>query len=374
MDLIKPFLHISNNLFFIAAGLLGVAFLIGFHEIGHFIFCKIFDIRTPSFSIGFGPRVFAKKIGETEFSLSAIPFGGYVEMAGSAEIGQGEQKESSATDERSFAAKPYYQKLLVMLGGIIFNLLFAYVAFILMFATGLPKNEFLYPKNASTVIQAVRPDSAAAQAGLVAGDTILAINATNLDRSAEKAYEILKPLANQTVSITFERNGQPQELSVTLGQRTIFNKPVGDLGIQFETIDIPPLSFSQAVKNGIATTNSFIYLMVRSFKHIITNKDTSQMGGPIKIISETAKGAQRGFKIFLIFLAVISINLAVLNLIPLPILDGGQILFYTIEAIIRRPISENVRYYIHLTTWVAMLALIVYFSIKDIWALFSSCK
>ena len=100
-----------QQLFFILLGFFGMGFLIGFHELGHFLFAKLFNIRVPSFSLGFGPVIINKQIGETDFCLSAIPFGGYVEIAGAAEVGQGEQKEAFATDERSFAAKPFYQKL-----------------------------------------------------------------------------------------------------------------------------------------------------------------------------------------------------------------------------------------------------------------------
>src|SRR5690606_27744818 len=100
----------------IPLGLFGIGFLIGFHELGHFLFCKLFSIRTPSFSIGFGPKLFSKKIGGTEFVISPIPLGGFVEIAGAAEVGQGDQKEASSRDKESFAVKPYYQKLLVMCG------------------------------------------------------------------------------------------------------------------------------------------------------------------------------------------------------------------------------------------------------------------
>lgn len=113
-------------------------------------------------------------------------------------------------------------------------------------------------------------------------------------------------------------------------------------------------------------TNSMIKNTFYAYKNIIGKKDISQVGGPIMIISETMTGASKGAKILLLFLAFISITLAILNLIPLPILDGGQMLFYTLEALIRRPIPFNVRWYIHVATWVAFMILTVYLSIKDI--------
>ena len=96
-----------KTIFFLFVGICGIGFLIGFHELGHFIFCKIFKIRTPSFSIGMGPQIIKKEIGGTEFSLSSIPLGGYVEIAGMAEVAQGEQKEAKRSDKHSFNAKPY---------------------------------------------------------------------------------------------------------------------------------------------------------------------------------------------------------------------------------------------------------------------------
>jgi len=116
MSLLYIISSISQTSLLWIAGILGIGFLIGIHEFGHFLFCKLFKIRTPSFSIGFGPKIFEKQIGETLFKISAIPFGGYVEIAGSAEVGQGEQKEAYAKDEYSMAVKPYWQKMLVMAG------------------------------------------------------------------------------------------------------------------------------------------------------------------------------------------------------------------------------------------------------------------
>src|SRR5271170_7782292 len=157
-----------TNIIFIFPALIGVGFLIGFHELGHFLFCKLFNIHTPSFSIGFGPKLISTRIGDTDFSLSAIPLGGYVEIAGAAEVGQGEQEHAYSSDERSFARKPYYQKMLVMFGGIMFNLIFAYTAFIFLCSFGLPATV--------PTIGTVQADSAAARAGLQSGDTIIAID------------------------------------------------------------------------------------------------------------------------------------------------------------------------------------------------------
>lgn len=352
-------LHLLTQLFFIAIGILGVGFLIAFHELGHFLFCKLFDIKTPAFSIGFGPQLLKRKIGETEFSISAIPLGGYVQM----ESGNG---DDGLHDPRSFAAKPYYQKLLVMCGGIGFNLFFAYFVLMLLAFSGIPKNMLFYPNNANTTANIIMPDSAAERAGIQKGDVITALNNEPLNGEAVKLLDAIKPLANKEVTLSIERENRPETILVMLDERKIGAQAIGSLGIIFDVQETPGKSFLDAFKAGIALTNKIIGSTVDGFASIIHKKDVSQVGGPLMIISMTTSVAAQGIKMLLLFLAVISVNLAVLNVIPLPIFDGGQILFYTIEAIIRRPLPEKVREYIHIGSWLCLMVLVIYLTGKDI--------
>lgn len=369
MILLRSITFLAQNFFFIALGLIGLNFIVGFHELGHFLFCKLFNIRTPTFSMGFGPFIASKKVGETTFALSSIPLGGYVEIAGAAEVGQGEQKDAHARDKGSFAIKPYWQKLLVLLGGILFNFIFAYAALIFLFLVGLPKTEFLYPRNAKPIIHEIKEDSAAQRAGFAIGDRIISINGQNIGENGLKAYTLINELPGAETSFVVERGAQETEIKATLDTKDLGDKKVGSLGVLFEITGTSSLPFIDAVKEGIALTNAYIKATVLGFKHIFVKRDVSKMGGPVKIISETVKAAGHSFGVFLFFLAVLSINLAVFNLIPLPILDGGQILFYTIEALIRRPLSVKVREYIHIATWILMLTLVVYLSAQDIYQL-----
>ena len=161
------------NLPLILLAILGVSSLIVLHEFGHFLFAKLFNVRVPSFSIGFGPRLLTKQFGETTFALSAIPLGGYVEVAGNPEVGQGEQLDAHATGDRSFTSKPYWQKLLIMAAGIVFNILFAYAALTFLFSQGAPCiGSWCETKPA--LIGGVNPKSPAEKAGLKSNDKIVA--------------------------------------------------------------------------------------------------------------------------------------------------------------------------------------------------------
>lgn len=357
----------THKLIPFVSGLAGIGFIIAFHEFGHFMFCKIFNIKTPSFSIGFGPRLITKKIGETVFALSAIPLGGYVEIAGSAEVGQGEQADAHTVDDRSFAAKPWIQKFLVMIGGIAFNVFFAYVAISLLYMTGMPQSMILYPKNATATVCAIIPKTPAERAGIKPGDTVISINNISLDTAfGPILVETIQANPNQSVEIVLKDNNSTRTVTLTPEAREIPGKTIGAAGIVFTATTMPPYSIIDSIKKGFQLTNEYILNTINGFKHIFSKRDASMVAGPIGIISETVNGAQQGFKNLLLFLAIISISLAVLNLLPLPILDGGQILFYTIEAIIGQSIPDKVREYIHIACWICFLVLALYLSYKDI--------
>ena len=358
-----------QKLIFILKAIIGLGFLIGLHEFGHFLFCKLFKVKTPTFSIGFGPRLITKKIGDTEFSLSAIPVGGYVEIAGMAEVGQGEQKEAQRTDKYSFTSKPYYQKMLIMSGGILFNVLFTYLAFILLFATGFPKNDMI-PISAKPVIEEVVAGSPAQKAGLQSGDRILKFNNVDIEDNTITLMNEIRNHPDKTANLLIKRNNQQETVGIHIGHKDIQGKKFGTIEASFEMDAMKPLPLLSSIKRGISLTNRLIYGIVLAFKNLFVTRDTSQMAGPISIISEMSKAASKGFGIFLILLAIISINLAILNLIPLPIFDGGQMLFYTIEAIIGRSLPIKVREGIHIVSWILIMLLILYLSGKDILRIF----
>lgn len=360
-------LTMIKHFFFILLGIGGISALVFIHELGHYLFCKLFSIKTPSFSIGFGPRLYTKRMWDTDFVISAILLGGYVEIAGLAEVGQGEQKDAHTTDSTSFSEKPYYQKALTLLGGIFFNILFAYAVFIGIHFTGTPAIPLLYVESGTTKVAQIQEESPAAQSKLRPGDIILSINDTSLNGSIASVSDLIKT-STSDIKLEVERDDQTYTTEISLVPS---NTCSPHLGIVFAQEEKAPLSLAQSIKAGITSTHRWIKRVALSYMQLFKKCDTSSMGGPIKIISMMTQGAADGVVVFLLFLAIISINLAVFNLIPVPILDGGQLLIQTIESLIGRNIPLKVREYIFMGTWIVFLLLTAYLSFYDIKGLIS---
>jgi len=354
--MIKSLLSLSHSLWFIIAGIVGLGFVITFHELGHFLVAKLFGMRVQTFSIGFGPQIISKKIGQTEFSISAIPLGGYNDFS---------SPEGKEHDEFSLVARPYYQKLLVIAGGITFNIILAYMIFTLLFMAGMPSTPML-PNNSLPTISKVEPNSPADKAGLQVGDTILAINGQTINNNTKQLLETIQSLPDQEATLLIERHNSPETMTITFGSQKHLGKTLGMMGTQFTLTPLAGKPILESIQEGVLLTNKYLADTFYAFKYIISSCDTSKLSGPLTIFAVTSKGAEQGIKIFFLFLAIISINLAILNLIPLPILDGGQILFYTIEAIARRPIPDRIREYIFIGTWIGFLLLTIYLTGQDI--------
>lgn len=355
-------LYQLKSLIFIAIGLFGFGLLVGVHEFGHYIFARLFGVRAPSFSIGFGPTIISKKIAGTEFKISAIPLGGYVEIAGMAEVGQGEQKEAHANDQGSFVAKAYWQKTIILLGGILFNLIMAFLILIGLYLTGIPKTTLLTPDEIKPVLSVVIPEKVAEKAGLLRGDEIIKVNGITTPHALATMKE-LKKHEHQPISLTIKRDDK--EIAIPI----IFEK-TNQIGIEFKTTYSAPLSFFESIKTAAFTTWAVTKKTAEVFVYLFKKRTVEGVGGTLEIMVQMISNAKQGISVFLFLLAFISINLAVLNLVPLPITDGGQLVLTTIEAIIRRPLPEKLLEIIHTITWILVLSLLAYLTFKDFQRLF----
>ena len=321
--------------------LIVLGLLIFVHEFGHFIWAKLFGVKVLKFSLGFGPKLISKKLGETEYLISAFPLGGYVKMFGE---NPGEVTEETVTTEdvsRSFSMRPVWQRFIIVAGGPLFNLIFAmFLFFFIVLAAGLPQ-----PVE-TTTISGVGPDSPAAAAGLLPNDTIVAIDGQQTNRW-EDVSMLIKNSSGREVLLTIQRDKDIVEIPVQPSMeitKNIFGEEVGErymIGIaRSEEVQYEKVGFLKAVEAGISQTWSWMYLTVMGLVKIIQKVvPASELGGPILIAKIAGERMEAGWINFLYFMAVLSVNLGILNLLPIPILDGGHLVFFSVEAIMRKPIN-----------------------------------
>lgn len=355
--MVMSLLYQIKGLLLICVGLFGIGLLIGFHEFGHYLFARMFGVRAPSFSIGMGPKLFSFKLAGTEFKLSAIPLGGYVEIAGLAEIGQGEQEHAQATDAGSFSVKPFWQKAFILSGGILFNILFAYIIFSVLFFVGMPQSVLFHQDTVRPIIKTIEKNSSAEKVALAAGDEIIAINSVATPHIKELITQ-LRAHKNQEIALTLKRQEKIDTIKITPDKH-------GRLGISFVFGTQAPLSLTKSLYAAAQFTGQITHQVIQVFINLFKNGNVQDLGGPLLIISQMAATAKQGIVAFLFFLAFISLNLVILNLIPLPITDGGQLLLTGIEAAIRHSIPEKIKLGLYYVSWGLILLLTLYLTVKD---------
>jgi len=322
------------------AAIVVLGLLIFVHELGHFLAAKRVGVGVLRFSLGFGPVVARKQVGQTEYALSAIPLGGYVKMVGQEDDGSEPDPETVNRDD-SFAVKPLWARALIVAAGPAFNLLFASLLFSFLFATGVPV--------ATSRIGDVKEGMPAAAAGLRSGDEIVSVDGTAIDRW-EALSAAIRESDGRKVDIVFRRDGVEQRVSIqperTEG-KTIFGEPMPVYVIGVGPSDQVVTERSNPVKaifQGIGKTVELSWLtlltLVKLFQAVVP---ASNLGGPIMIMKMAGEQAHQGLASLLFFMAILSINLGVLNLLPIPILDGGHLMFMAIEKVLGRPLEIRQR-------------------------------
>jgi regulator of sigma E protease len=356
----------SILIFVIALGL-----LIFVHEFGHFLFAKLFGVKVERFSLGFGPKLLGFKWGETEYLVSAFPLGGYVKMFGEQ---RGEGDVPSPEAHRSFSHKPVWQRFLIVFAGPFFNLLFAAFLFFLIFAVaGLPQLE------RTTEIGQLQPGSPAAAMGLAEGDHILRIDNHQIERW-EEISEVLQRYGGDAVQVTVRRGEEIMTFTGSpIRQETtnIFGEVVGErwlLGISRpEKIYYEEVSFFRAMEAALVQTWGFIYLTVMGIIKILQRVvPATELGGPILIAQMTGQQMEAGWLNLVHFLGLLSVNLGILNLLPIPILDGGHLAFFTMEAIKRKPLSMRTQEMWQQFGLMLLAALMIFVFYNDLVRIFTS--
>ena len=350
------------------------------HEFGHFIVAKKSGIRVDEFSFGFPPKIWGKKIGETTYNLNALPFGGYVKIYGQGgDDFPGQNGEEVITDsdkERSFMHKPRYIQAAVLLAGVVMNFLVAWLLLSIGFMSGLPSSSSTVPSGSIVgdqhiTITSVIKNGPAELSGLKIGDKLIKLS-TSKDytevSSSESVQYFVKKHVNEVITVDYLRGKDAKELTVT----PINNKDGSPaIGIAMDTIGILKLPIHKAIWEGLKLTSDItagtavgFYKLIH--QAVIGKGDMSQMTGPIGIVGVVGDAAKFGFIYLLSFTALISVNLAVINLLPFPALDGGRLLFLLIEKIKGSRINPKVGNMVNLIGFGLLMLLMVFVTYHDI--------
>lgn len=378
---------------------LGILILI--HELGHFMAAKMVGIRVERFSIGMPPRLLSfknkvdglwvklfipwflqrsvdaasieyrirrkqPKAGDTEYALSWTPFGGYVKMSGMIDESMDGEIKGQPWE---FTSKKRWQQLLAISGGVIMNTILAFLIFTgIIMATGM-EEPLEGTKVGSFVSTEERPVFPAEEAGIVVGDEITSINEQPVS-SWEDLTSIVHNLPGEVIRVEWLREGQRYSDSITVVKETVPTSEgavdVGMIGIGRVT-EHRDVGFFESFNYGAQSTYFFGTLMARGFWSMVTGETSmDQVGGPVAIAQMAGEMARRGWVDIFYFMAIISINLAFINILPIPGLDGGHFLIISIEGIIRRPLPLNVKLVIQQIGMVFLLGLIIFITIQDI--------
>lgn len=340
--------------------------LIFFHELGHFLVARFFGVGVETFSLGFGPKIYKKKVGLTEYCLSVIPLGGYVKMVGEDLTNDVPDQDQSL----SFSHKRLYQKSLIVAAGPIFNFVLAVLIFYVLFQVS--GSYYVRP-----VVGTVADDSPAFSAGVKPGDLIAAIDGVAVETWDDMVALIGESRAEQ-LDFFINRNGQSLHIPIMPEQTTATN-------IFGETIKKPMIGISsagdvvherlnpfEALSESFVRTWEIIKLTLLSVGKIFTGSVSAKsLGGPIMIAQMAGQQAEAGMANLAFFIAMLSINLGIINLFPVPVLDGGHLFFFGLEALTGKPAGERLRERANQFGMMLLMLLMVFVFYNDILRIFN---
>lgn len=339
--------------------------LVFVHELGHFIMARKTGMRVEEFGIGFPPRLFSKVKNGTRYSINLIPLGGFVKITG--------ENEEVQDDPQSFSNKKIWQRAVVLVAGVTMNVFLAFVVLTIGFMSGLPHvvDESI-PQNAkirnhSVQVVEVLETSPAAEAGIELGDQLLTINSETIS-SADFLQSYVAEHADEEVAIAVKRNKDFIEYTIT--PTMLEGQEQAVIGVSIAETGVVSYPWYQAIWEGLKTTLFLLGKIVSLFAILLFNLVTkgqliADISGPLGIAVMTGQVVDLGVAYILQFIAVLSLNLAVLNIVPFPALDGGKLLFLLIEKIKGSPINQKVENMIHNFGFLFLILLIVIITFHD---------
>jgi regulator of sigma E protease len=343
LSLLPSLLHgslLPSTLRSLAAFAIVLGVLVFFHELGHYLAARWRGVHVETFSIGFGRKIFGWRDRHgTEWRIAWLPLGGFVKLHGQEQPEEvSEETKAAWIAGRTFHEKPVISRAIVVAAGPIANFVLAFVLFAALFAVaGRPVVE--------PVVGEVMAGSAAAKAGLVPGDRILAIDGAPVARFLD-LQRIITAHPATTLDLTLLRDGASRHLAVTTGSHLVDGREAGLLGISGGSVRYERLSLPGAVAAGASETWLVLTETVDGVWQMVSGqRGTDDLGGPLRIAQLSGQVAATGLANLISFIAVLSINLGLVNLFPIPVLDGGHLLFYLAEAIIGRPLPKRAQDY-----------------------------
>ena len=333
----------------ILAAILVFGILVTVHEFGHFVTAKLTGMRVDEFAIGFGPKIYQQKDGDTPYSLRIIPLGGYNKIAG--------MDPDDPITEDGFNSKSIPKRMLVILAGALMNFLLPIVLFTgIFFFQGMDKmvNE--------PVLGNVMQGLAAEKAGLREGDRILTINGKPMQEWKDVVVT-LRANGTQQVTLEAERAGVVQKYTLQPEYDSEVKRPLIGITPKFEKVD---MSLAASFKEGISYTKYIIISMLDGLAKIVTGKAPAEVSGPIGVAQMAGQVAEKGLLPLMNFVAFLSINLGVINLLPLPALDGGHFVLLILEALRGKPLGSKAMNNIQMVGVALILALTIFSTFKDI--------
>lgn len=339
--------------------------LVFVHELGHFTMARILGVRVKEFGFGFPPRLWGTSRGGTTYSINWIPLGGFVRLHG---------EDGEEHDAGSFVAQRAWKRFLILVAGVSMNVVLAAAVFAVGFATGLPTDVSAGTPAGGNVrdvqvqIIDLAEGSAAATIGLQVGDSLVKLNGQSVG-SVEDAQRIAREAGATSVGITYRRNGAEQHATVLLAKIPDTDR-VG-LGVSLVKVGTVSFPFFRAIGEGIAAAGSALWAILQAFGQLLANlvqhgSIGADVAGPVGIAVLTGQVSRLGFAYLLQFTALLSLNLALINILPIPALDGGRVLFLAIEKLRGKPVSRAVEAKIHNTGFAILIALVTLVTFRDV--------
>ena len=342
--------------------LLGTIVLV--HEFGHFIFAKLFNVYTPEFSIGMGPKLFQVQKGETKYTLRLLPIGGYVAMAGEDGVDFGVEIDESRTIKGIHPCK----QLVIMLAGIVMNIILSFVIFLGLFAYTGQVN--VPPK---AVFDQVVEGSIAEELGILPGDEIVRLQFSDGSTFEPNTYYdfLNEYMFYEGEEVLFTIRRDELEFEVTMAPRFVESQGRELFGIVPPSSTVKEISFFECFKYAGSEVLDSASTIFMTFTKLVRGRGLDMMSGPVGIYQVTETQASYGLTSYLALIALISVNVGIFNALPLPILDGGRALITVGEMVVGKKLNPKIEQGIMLVAWAAILALFVYVTMNDLFRLFA---